>query len=227
MKAATGEVVTAEELGGGDVHARTSGVVDHLADDDAHALADRALDRGHSADATRRGSTARAHGRGAARGPRDACTTWCPADTRTPYDVREVIRRIVDGSRLHEFKKLYGETLVCGFARIWGHDVGIVANNGILFSESALKGAHFIELCNQRKIPLVFLQNITGFMVGKEYENGGIARDGAKLVTAVACSSSRSSPSSSAARSAPATTACAVAPTTRASCGCGPTPGSR
>ena len=111
-----------------------------------------------------------------------------PADTRTPYDVREVIRRIVDGSRFHEFKQLYGETLVCGFARIWGHPVGIVANNGILFSESALKGAHFIELCNQRGIPLVFLQNITGFMVGKEYENKGIARDGAKLVTAVACS---------------------------------------
>ena len=150
-----------------------------------------------------------------------------PADTRTPYDVREVIRRVVDGSRFHEFKKLYGETLVCGFARIWGHQVGIVANNGILFSESALKGAHFIELCNQRGIPLVFLQNITGFMVGREYENRGIARDGAKLVTAVACSWSRSSPSSSAARSAPATTACAAAPTTRASCGCGPTPGSR
>ena len=111
-----------------------------------------------------------------------------PTDTRTPYDVREVIRRIVDGSRFHEFKKLYGETLVCGFAQIWGHPVGIVANNGILFSESALKGAHFIELCNQRGIPLVFLQNITGFMVGKEYENSGIARDGAKLVTAVACS---------------------------------------
>ena len=110
-----------------------------------------------------------------------------PTDTRTPYDVREVIRRVVDGSRFHEFKQLYGETLVCGFARIWGHPVGIVANNGILFSESALKGAHFIELCNQRGIPLVFLQNITGFMVGKEYENRGIARDGAKLVTAVAC----------------------------------------
>ena len=110
-----------------------------------------------------------------------------PADTRTPYDVREVIRRVVDGSRFHEFKQLYGETLVCGFARIWGHQVGIVANNGILFSESALKGAHFIELCNQRGIPLVFLQNITGFMVGREYENNGIARDGAKLVTAVAC----------------------------------------
>ena len=111
-----------------------------------------------------------------------------PADTRTPYDVREVIRRVVDGSRFHEFKQLYGETLVCGFARIWGHPVGIVANNGILFSESALKGAHFIELCNQRGIPLVFLQNITGFMVGREYENRGIAKDGAKLVTAVACS---------------------------------------
>ncbi len=111
-----------------------------------------------------------------------------PTDTRTPYDVREVIRRVVDGSRFHEFKQLYAETLVCGFARIWGHEVGIVANNGILFSESALKGAHFIELCNQRRIPLVFLQNISGFMVGKEYENKGIARDGAKLVTAVACS---------------------------------------
>ena len=111
-----------------------------------------------------------------------------PTDTRTPYDVREVIRRVVDGSRMHEFKQLYGETLVCGFARIWGHPVGIIANNGILFSESALKGAHFIELCNQRGIPLVFLQNITGFMVGREYENRGIARDGAKLVTAVACS---------------------------------------
>ena len=111
-----------------------------------------------------------------------------PTDTRTPYDVREVIRRVVDGSRFHEFKKLYGDTLVCGFARIDGYEVGIVANNGILFSESALKGAHFIELCNQRGIPLVFLQNITGFMVGREYENKGIARDGAKLVTAVACS---------------------------------------
>ena len=111
-----------------------------------------------------------------------------PTDSRTPYDVREVIRRIVDASRFHEFKALYGETLVCGFARIWGYQVGIVANNGILFSSSSLKGAHFIELCNQRGIPLVFLQNITGFMVGREYENGGIARDGAKLVTAVACS---------------------------------------
>ena len=123
--------------------------------------------------------------------PHDAAETLydvVPVDTRTPYDVREVIRRVVDGSRFHEFKRLYGETLVTGFAKIWGHPVGIVANNGILFSESALKGAHFIELCNQRKIPLVFLQNITGFMVGREYETRGIARDGAKLVTAVACS---------------------------------------
>ncbi|MDI6911405.1 carboxyl transferase domain-containing protein [Nocardioides sp.] len=186
VKAATGEVVTAEELGGGDVHARTSGVADHLADDDAHALAIvrsiletvgprpavpwevRPVEEPHE----------------------DPTTLYdvIPADTRTPYDVREVIRRVVDGSRFHEFKKLYGETLVTGFARIWGHPVGIVANNGILFSESSLKGAHFIELCNQRGIPLVFLQNITGFMVGKEYENGGIAKDGAKLVTAVACS---------------------------------------
>ena len=187
VKAATGEVVTAEELGGGDVHARTSGVVDHLAEDDAHALAivrsivatferpTAALDPG----ATRSRSRTRT--------PRRLYDV-VPADTRTPYDVREVIRRVVDGSRFHEFKKLYGETLVCGFARIYGYPVGIVANNGILFSESALKGAHFIELCNQRGVPLVFLQNITGFMVGREYENRGIARDGAKLVTAVACS---------------------------------------
>jgi 3-methylcrotonyl-CoA carboxylase beta subunit len=198
VKAATGEVVTAEDLGGGDVHARTSGVVDHLAEDDAHALAivrsivdtlpDRAI--GHERHAggseIRRlvpnGTTEEPH--------EDPHTLYdvVPTDTRTPYDVREVIRRIVDGSRMHEFKQLYAETLVCGFARIWGHPVGIIANNGILFSESALKGAHFIELCNQRGIPLVFLQNITGFMVGREYENRGIARDGAKLVTAVACS---------------------------------------
>ncbi|HEX3223853.1 MAG TPA: carboxyl transferase domain-containing protein, partial [Nocardioides sp.] len=189
VKAATGEVVTAEELGGGDVHARTSGVVDHLADDDAHALAIvRSIVDTLPAEGTRGPDSA---------GPApvheveepledpESLYDVVPADTRTPYDVREVIRRIVDGSRFHEFKKLYGETLVCAFARIWGREVGIVANNGILFSESALKGAHFIELCNQRGIPLVFLQNITGFMVGKEYENGGIAKDGAKLVTAV------------------------------------------
>ena len=186
VKAATGEVVTAEELGGGDVHARTSGVVDHLADDDAHALAIvRSIVDTLPTEplGSRTGS--------AVEEPHEAPESLydvVPADTRTPYDVREVIRRIVDGSRVHEFKKLYGETLVCAFARIWGREVGVVANNGILFSESALKGAHFIELCNQRGIPLVFLQNITGFMVGKEYENRGIARDGAKLVTAVACS---------------------------------------
>ena len=193
VKAATGEVVTAEELGGGEVHARLSGVVDHLAEDDAHALA---IVRSIVATLPRVST-----GSNGGSGPTDAGAEVeepaldpeglydvVPTDTRTPYDVREVITRIVDGSRFQEFKKLYAETLVCGFAKIWGHDVGIVANNGILFGESARKGAHFIELCNQRRIPLVFLQNITGFMVGQEYENGGIARDGAKLVTAVACS---------------------------------------
>jgi 3-methylcrotonyl-CoA carboxylase beta subunit len=186
VKAATGEVVTAEELGGGDVHARRSGVVDHLADDDDHALA---IIR--SIVATLPVPTVLDHPDESFDEPKHTGTELydvVPTDTRTPYDVREVIARIVDGSRFHEFKKLYGETLVTGFATIWGHRVGIVANNGILFSESALKGAHFIELCNQRRTPIVFLQNITGFMVGREYENNGIARDGAKLVTAVACS---------------------------------------
>jgi 3-methylcrotonyl-CoA carboxylase beta subunit len=184
VKAATGEEVTAEELGGGDLHAKTSGVVDHLAMDDAHAiyLARQIVET------------------------LPQSTPWLPQepieeplyeaeellgivpqDSRQPYDVREVMARIVDGSRLDEFKPLYGPTLVCGFARIYGYQVGIIANNGILFSESALKGAHFIELCCQRKIPLVFLQNISGFMVGRKYEAGGIARDGAKLVHAVAC----------------------------------------
>ena len=193
VKAATGEVVTAEELGGGDVHARTSGVVDHLAEDDAHALAIvrgivETLPAGAAGFEARPARTSITEE--VEEPHEDPATLYdvVPTDTRTPYDVREVIRRIVDGSRLHEFKALYGETLVCGFARIWGHQVGIVANNGILFSESSLKGAHFIELCNQRGIPLVFLQNISGFMVGREYENKGIARDGAKLVTAVACS---------------------------------------
>ena len=187
VKAATGEIVTAEELGGGDVHARTSGVVDHLAEDDAHALA---IVRSIVDTLERRPAAAPWEVRPVEEPHEDPSTLYdvVPADTRTPYDVREVIRRIVDGSRFHEFKKLYAETLVTGFAHIWGHPVGIVANNGILFSESALKGAHFIELCNQRGIPLVFLQNISGFMVGREYENKGIARDGAKLVTAVACS---------------------------------------
>ncbi len=186
VKAATGEVVTAEDLGGGDVHARTSGVVDHLAADDAEALA---IVRSIVATVERRRppSLAQHEPEEPAEDPGTLCDV-VPAETRTPYDVREVIRRIVDESRLHEFKALYGETLVCGFARIWGYPVGVVANNGILFSESSLKGAHFIELCNQRGVPLVFLQNITGFMVGRQYEAGGIAKDGAKLVTAVACS---------------------------------------
>ncbi|WP_326697622.1 methylcrotonoyl-CoA carboxylase [Streptomyces sp. NBC_01754] len=185
VKAATGEVVTAEELGGGEVHSRTSGVTDHLAEDDAHAL--------------------RIVRNIVATLPARAPLPWTvepveepradpaglygvvPVDSRTPYDVREVIARVVDGSRFQEFKAEYGQTLVTGFARIHGHPVGIVANNGILFSESAQKGAHFVELCDQRSIPLVFLQNISGFMVGRDYEAGGIAKHGAKMVTAVAC----------------------------------------
>ncbi|MGA9748993.1 MAG: carboxyl transferase domain-containing protein, partial [Nocardioides sp.] len=189
VKAATGEVVSAEDLGGGDVHARKSGVVDHLADDDAHALRIvRSIVDTFGRDHARAAGEPTPHPVEEPIEDPETLYDVVPTDSRTPYDVRDVIRRIVDASRFHEFKQLYGETLVCGFARIWGHDVGIVANNGILFSESSLKGAHFIELCNQRGIPLVFLQNITGFMVGREYENGGIARDGAKLVTAVACS---------------------------------------
>ncbi len=185
VKAATGEVVTAEELGGGALHSRTSGVTDHLADDDAHAL--RILRRIVATLAPA------------------APTPWAvrpteppavdpgelygvlPADARTPYDVREVIARLVDGSRFAEFKAEYGTTLVTGFAHLHGNPVGIVANNGVLFGESALKGAHFIELCDQRRIPLLFLQNITGFMVGQQYEAAGIAKHGAKMVMAVAC----------------------------------------
>ncbi|RIJ71387.1 methylcrotonoyl-CoA carboxylase [Nakamurella silvestris] len=185
VKAATGEVVSAEDLGGGALHSRVSGVTDHLAQDDEHAM--RILRRIVSTL------------------PPAAATPWqrqvpaepavdpselygvVPVDPRTPYDVREVIARIVDGSRFAEFKAEYGTTLVTGFAHIHGHPVGIVANNGVLFSESALKGTHFIELCDRRQIPLVFLQNITGFMVGREYEAGGIAKNGAKMVTAVAC----------------------------------------
>lgn len=185
VKAATGEVVSAEDLGGADVHCRISGVTDHYAQDDRHALA---LARRVVANLNRKKQ-------------RDVTITAVeeplydanelggiiPVDTRKPFDVRNVIARIVDGSRFDEFKALYGTTLVTGFARLHGMPLGIVANNGILFSESAVKGAHFIELCNQRGIPLLFLQNITGFMVGRKYENGGIAKDGAKLVTAVAC----------------------------------------
>jgi 3-methylcrotonyl-CoA carboxylase beta subunit len=187
VKAATGEIVSAEDLGGGDVHARRSGVVDHLAADDAEALA---VLRSICATLPRpgAGSLRREPPEEPSLDPAELYDL-VPADLRTPYDVREVLRRIVDGSRFSEFKALYGETLVCAFAQIWGYPVGILANNGILFSESALKGAHFIELCDQRGLPLVFLQNITGFMVGREYESRGIAKDGAKLVTAVACAS--------------------------------------
>lgn len=185
VQAATGEVVTAEELGGGVVHTTTSGVADHLADDDAHAL--RIV---REIVATTPAATPVLDRVPPEPPELDPDGLYdVPADPRTPYDVRDVIRRIVDGSRLTEFKARYGETLVCGFAHIDGYPVGIVANNGILFSESALKGAHFVQLCDQRRIPLVFLQNIAGFMVGKEYEHRGIAKDGAKLVTAVACTS--------------------------------------
>jgi 3-methylcrotonyl-CoA carboxylase beta subunit len=185
VKAATGEVVTAEELGGGDVHTRISGVADHLADDDRHALeiARRAVahfGRGELAPVARR------EPRDPAYNPAELYGV-IPESARTPFDVREIIARIVDASEFDEFKARYGATLVTGFAHIDGVPVGILANNGILFSESALKGAHFIELACQRGIPLVFLQNITGFMVGKKAEHGGIAKDGAKLVAAVAC----------------------------------------
>lgn len=187
VKAATGEVVTAEELGGADVHARQSGVVDHLAqnDTDAIGIARRIVGNLNRADVV---TPLRREPREPLFAPEDIYGV-VPADARKPFDVREIIARIVDGSEFDEFKKLYGQTLVCGFAHLWGHPVGILANNGILFSESALKGAHFIQLCCQRNIPLLFLQNITGFMVGKKYETGGIARDGAKLVTAVATAS--------------------------------------
>jgi len=183
VKAATGETVTAEELGGADVHARTSGLVDHYANDDRHALG---IARQIVADlnTSKRVDLDVRESREPVLDPQELYGL-IPDDTRKPYDIREVIGRIVDASELDEFKQLYGTTLVCGFARIHGYPIGILANNGILFSESALKGAHFIELCCQRKIPLVFLQNITGFMVGRKYEAGGIARDGAKLVTAV------------------------------------------
>jgi 3-methylcrotonyl-CoA carboxylase beta subunit len=183
VKAAIGEVVSAEDLGGADVHARTSGVADHYAHNDSHALG---IVRRIVANLNWKKSPSAALIE--PREPKYAAEELygvVPPDSRTPYDMREVIARLVDGSELDEFKHLYGTTIVTGFARIWGHPVGIVANNGILFNESALKAAHFIELCGQRGIPLLFLQNITGFMVGRKYEAGGIARDGAKMVTAV------------------------------------------
>jgi 3-methylcrotonyl-CoA carboxylase beta subunit len=185
VKAATGEVVSAEDLGGGDVHTRLSGVADHLAENDLHALALArqvvgSLNWKKAVPVALREPQAPKY-------PADELLSVIPTDTRKPFDVREIIARIVDGSEFDEFKARYGSTLVCGFAWIEGMPVGIVANNGILFAESANKGAHFIELCCQRKVPLVFLQNITGFMVGRKYENEGIARAGAKMVTAVAC----------------------------------------
>ncbi len=184
VKAATGEVVSAEDLGGGDVHTRISGVADHLAESDTHALY---LARRVVANLNRVKNVGMALGGGEEPlyDPEELYGI-IPSDTRKPYDVREVIARVVDGSRFDEFKARYGTTLVTGFAHLHGYPVGIIANNGILFGESAQKGAHFIELCAQRGIPLVFLQNITGFMVGRKYENGGIAKDGAKMVTAVA-----------------------------------------
>ncbi len=187
VKAATGEVVSAEELGGADVHSRQSGVTDHYAQNDAHAIGIARRIVGTLKPPVRPNLNMHP--------PREPLFAAeeiygvVPVDGRKPFDVRDIIARVVDGSEFDEFKKLYGTTLVCGFAHIWGYPVGIIANNGILFSESSLKGAHFIELCCQRGIPLVFLQNITGFMVGKKYEAGGIARDGAKLVTAVATAS--------------------------------------
>src|SRR5712692_2010557 len=186
VKAATGEIVSPEELGGAEVHARQSGVADHYAQNDTHALA---IARTIVANLSRTKNVSLAlREPSEPLFPAEELCGVIPSDTRKPYDVREVIARIVDASELDEFKQEYGATLVTGFARIWGYPVGIVANNGILFSESALKGAHFIELASQRGVPLLFLQNITGFMVGKKYEAGGIAKDGAKMVTAVACS---------------------------------------
>ena len=185
VKAATGEVVSAEDLGGGDVHTRLSGVADHLAEDDAHALALARAAVGNLGVA--QGAHVDAQSPEDPAFDPDELLGVVPADLRQPYDVREVIARIVDGSRFDPFKARYGETLVCGFAHVEGLPVAILANNGVLYSESALKGAQFVQLCCQRGIPLLFLQNITGFMVGRKYEAGGIAKDGAKLVTAVAC----------------------------------------
>jgi 3-methylcrotonyl-CoA carboxylase beta subunit len=187
VKAATGEIVSAEDLGGGDVHTRMSGVADYLAKDDDHALAraregDSNLNRTTPSQLDLRTPEAPLYD------PAEILGV-VPADLKTPYDIREVIARLVDGSRFDEFKARYGTTLVCGFAHIMGMPIGIIANNGVLLSEAAVKGAHFVELCSQRKTPLVFLQNVTGFMVGQKYETEGIAKNGAKLVTAVATTS--------------------------------------
>ena len=184
VKAAIGEIVSAEELGGADVHSRQSGVTDHYAQNDAHAIGIARRIVGTLKQPAKATLNMRAVQEPLF--PAEEIYGVVSADGRKPFDVHDIIARIVDGSEFDEFKKLYGTTLICGFAHIWGYPVGIIANNGILFSESSLKGAHFIELCCQRKIPLVFLQNITGFMVGRKYENAGIAKDGAKMVTAVA-----------------------------------------
>ena len=225
VKAATGEIVTAEELGGGDTHTRISGVADYLAEDEPDALR---LVREIAESLNRKKET-----------PPDFAAPEeplydsrelygiLPKDLRQPFDAREVIARLVDGSKFHEFKPLYGPSLVCAFARWMGYPVGIIANNGVLFSESALKGAHFIELCCQRRVPLVFLQNITGFMVGKKYEHEGIARHGAKLVMAVACAEVPKFTVIIGARSARATTGCADALIVRDNSGCGRTRASR
>src|SRR5712692_6075362 len=186
VKAATGEIVSPEELGGAEVHARQSGVADHYAQNDIHALAIARAIVANLGSAKNVGLALREPAEPLY--PAEELHGVIPEDKRKPYDVREVVARIVDGSELDEFKADYGTTLLTGFARIWGYPIGIVANNGILFSESALKGTHFIELASQRGVPLIFLQNITGFMVGKKYEAGGIAKDGAKMVTAVSCS---------------------------------------
>jgi 3-methylcrotonyl-CoA carboxylase beta subunit len=185
VKAATGEMVSAEDLGGADVHTRISGVADHYAENDAHALAIARRIVGHLN--WRKQPPLSLGEPHAPLYPAEELYGVIPTDAKKPFDVREIVARIVDGSDFDEFKARYGTTIICGFARLWGYPLGIVANNGILFSESSLKAAHFIELCAQRGIPLLFLQNITGFMVGRKYENGGIARDGAKMVTAVAC----------------------------------------
>jgi 3-methylcrotonyl-CoA carboxylase beta subunit len=185
VKAATGEVVSAEDLGGADVHSRISGVTDHYANNDEHALS-MARDIVSSLNLRKQVDVSTRELREPLYPPQDLYGIL-PNDLRKPFDIREIIARLVDGSEFDEFKQLYGPTLICGFAHLYGYPVGIIANNGILFSESALKGAHFVELCAKRRIPLIFLQNITGFMVGKKYEHGGIARDGAKMVTAVAC----------------------------------------
>jgi 3-methylcrotonyl-CoA carboxylase beta subunit len=224
VKAATGEVISAEELGGAETHGRKSGVVDYVAENDEHALEIVRDIVGHLNSVKTVGIDVR-EPKAPALDPEELYGI-IPDDVRAPYDVREVIARMVDGSEFEEFKPLYGSSLVCGFARIWGYPVAILGNNGVLFSESAQKGAHFIELACKRKIPLVFLQNISGFMVGGKYEAEGIAKHGAKMVTAVASAEVPKFTILIGGSSGPATTACAAGPIRRASCSPGPTAGS-